>query len=73
MTKQEGIREGMARRLPLKGTGQPDFVLADILIEYQHSRDVVIKGDSLGGSHPHLANYYTVEPLIKDEMKGVKE
>jgi hypothetical protein len=27
---------------------------------------VVIKGDCLGASHPHLAAYYTVESLIDD-------
>ena len=26
---------------------------------------VVIRGGSLGGSHPHLANYFTVESIIK--------
>ena len=34
------------------------------VIGYLHSQGVVIKGQSLGGSHPHLADYYTMEPLI---------
>jgi len=28
---------------------------------------VVIKGESLAFSHPHLEAYFTVEPLIKEE------
>lgn len=43
MTKREKIREGIARRLP---TPAPDWVLADILIEYLHSQGVVIKVES---------------------------
>ena len=34
---------------------------------YLASEGVVIQGMSLGTSHPHLANYYTVVPLIEKE------
>ena len=37
------------------------------ILKKQDSEDVVIRGSSLGFSHPHLANYYTVKPLIEEE------
>jgi len=37
------------------------------ILKYLHDNDVVIKGESLGVSHPHLANYFTFKPLIKEE------
>jgi len=40
-------------------------VAATKILTYLHSQGVVIKGQCLGGSHPHLSAYYTVEPLIK--------
>ena len=45
---------------------------ADELLEYLDSNDVVIKGTSIGGSYPRLANYYTIEPLIEIQ-KGPKK
>ena len=40
------------------------YEAADKLIPYLHSQGVVIRGSSIGASHPHLVNYFTVEPLI---------
>ena len=59
MTKQEEIRAGIARRLPKEGTGEPDWVLADILTEYLHSQGVVI---TTHGFYSDL-----MEPLIKEK------
>ena len=42
------------------------------LLTKQASQGVVIRGNSLGVSHPHLVNYYSVEPLI-GEVKNDKE
>ena len=39
----------------------------EFIMNYLHTQGVVIKGYSLGASHPHFADYFTVEPLIKDE------
>jgi len=41
-----------------------DYKRADFALSYLDSRGVVLKGSILGASHPHLVNYYTVEPLI---------
>lgn len=76
MTKQEKIREGVERILDelLFSPGESEdgytFNLTGCitnLLKYLQSQGVVIQGQSLGGSHPHLANYYTVESLIKEE------
>jgi len=40
--------------------------LREAIFKYEHSQDVVIKGECLGVSHPHLASYFTVEPLIAE-------
>lgn len=42
--------------------------ITDSLIAYLHSQGVVIKGESLGVTHPHLANYFTMENLIDEEI-----
>lgn len=39
----------------------------DCLMKRLTSLGVVIKGQSLGASHPHLASYFTVESLIKED------
>lgn len=36
------------------------------LMKHLGELGVVLKGSSLGASHPHLADYYTVESLIKE-------
>ena len=41
------------------------------LLFYLDSLGVGIKGSSLGGTHPHLAGYYTFESLIK-ELDGAE-
>ena len=40
---------------------------ADKYLRFLRDKDVVIKGNTLGTSHPHLANYFTVEPLIEEK------
>ena len=70
MTKQEEIREGIYRII-IKHDYSPleqfdwERDLVKQIVEYLRSQSVVIKGESLGFSHPHLASYFTVEPLIK--------
>ena len=56
MTKREEIRKGIEDY-----TDRPAALWL-----YLHSQGVVIRGQSLGFSHPHLVNYFTVEPLIED-------
>lgn len=53
MTKQEEIREGIARRIPMSPDGRPDYKLADIILESLHSQDVVIKAEDV------LSEFYT--------------
>ncbi|KKM94098.1 hypothetical protein LCGC14_1201740 [marine sediment metagenome] len=50
-----------------KITKQQAISEAELYLKTLHSQGVVIRGQSLGGSHPHLAAYYTVESLIKGE------
>ena len=74
MTEQEEIREGF-EDIWCEDCGyhaspeicSPCKVKIEKLFSYLHSQGVVIKGQSLGGSHPHLASYFTVESLIKEE------
>jgi len=76
MNKQEEIREGILKIQKCEDDeGCPDEYegfdpcpecRTNKTIKFLHSQGVVIGGQSLGGSHPHLANYHTVEPLIKE-------
>ena len=60
------IREGLARRLPMSGTGNPDWVMAALLIEYLRSEGVVRKVEGelplfsfpSTGYHPQDAEIY---------------
>ena len=63
ITKDQLWREGIRdeQRLAIGAA-----LIVDGIFSRQHSQGVVIKGHSLGGSHPHLASYYSVEPLIDD-------
>ncbi len=91
MTKQEEIREGLARRM-FDSEMSRDQVFGVATREkawleerenylsrafndlhYLHSQGVVIKSYSLGISHPHLAAYYAVEPLVKETKDYVKQ
>jgi len=74
MTREE-IREGIEEEL-LKAYGtsahqgkvsSQEMFAAGQILKHLHSQDVVIRGNSLGGTHPHLANYFTVLPLIEEE------
>ena len=79
MTKQKEIKEGIAKRMAeahgfdwekLKEKSiHREFYrqLAGEITVFEDSQDVVIRGNGLGGTHPHLANYYTVLPLIEGE------
>ncbi len=68
MTKQEKIMLEMGNILrPHVKSKCSMWALVRSLVEYQHSQGVVVKGNSLGVSHPHLANYYLVEPLIEKQ------
>jgi len=60
LTKQEEVD-----RILIKYTGRTGAHLDKVKHELSQV-GVVIKGQSIGGSHPHLANYYTVEPLIEE-------
>ena len=78
MTKQEEIREEIALKylqwkendttLQLNTTDKflrsECFDFADEVMEQEHSQGIVIRGETLGFSHPHFAEYYTVKPLI---------
>jgi len=64
MTKQKIIREGLIDEL--SGIPAVTDALADDILRYLHSKGCVLKGQSLGASHPHLANYFTTEPLIDE-------
>ena len=69
---REAIRRGIRHRFRiarLEGPQNPDWkgdVDVDDLLAFLHSQDVGIKGQCLGGSHPHLSAYYTFEPLIEE-------
>jgi len=68
MDIQEEIREGIITNITKacpEMLGGNIIKLTDKILQDEHSQGVVIQGQSLGGSHPHLANYYTVEPLIE--------
>ena len=83
MTKQEEIMELMAECHYYYGGGwdgerkwedvpiddrEVNYDFAEVLSGRLHLKGVVIKGKSLGVSHPHLSNYYTVEPCeVTDE------
>ena len=70
MTNQEEIRAGLDEILIVHNseTGSTDNDRTiDRIFSYLHSQGVVSKGESLGGSHPHLANYFAVEDLFDIE------
>ena len=47
--------------------------LSTRILGYLYEQGVVIKGETIGGSHPHLSNYWTVEPLIHTEQgRGIE-
>ncbi len=75
MTKQEEIREGFAAHLlsymipHYKNNPELVKLIIDELFAFFHSQDVVIRGESLGASHPHLADYLTVENLVEKEIE----
>ena len=67
MTKREEIMGGIEvilRRSVIESF--QNGLASKQILDYLHSQGVVIKGETLGGSHPHLANYFTVEPLVKE-------
>lgn len=69
MSKQRKVRAALnfwlAAHDPLinEGSFTPAETL-DSLLKCLDEIGLVIRGQSLGASHPHLADYYTVEPLI---------
>ncbi len=73
-TKQEEIREGLIKFFtPPNTTFKDEPILEENikevvkqLLEHLASKGIVIKGSSLGASHPHLSDYFTVESLIGD-------
>ncbi len=71
MTTKEEIREGLYTLIihhPEFKTWEEMFdwerELPKLITNYLHSQGVVIRGESLGFSHPHLSAYFTTEPLI---------
>ncbi len=80
MSKQEEIREAIDTYAD-NGCLFPDrwcnawggnYCSSDIedykcLMENLTEIGVVLKGESLGASHPHLADYYTVESLVEEK------
>jgi len=64
VTRQEKIREGLERFYEA-GNLTPVNVLF-----FLERRGVVLKGKSLGSSHPHLAAYYTIESLVEEVNDG---
>ena len=74
MTREE-IQAGLGTWLAYFKEGKPGLTVEDgveWIMGYLHSQDVGIKGQGLGTSHPHLAAYYTFEPLIDAPGKEVK-
>jgi len=75
-TIQEGIAKILAecdgREWDITPESFCDEYRADAgrLINYLHSQGVGLRGKSLGATHPHLANYYTIEPLVKEVKNG---
>lgn len=86
MTRQEKIRGGIQNKLKdtckkTIGIGcpynydcelHPDCMYEESLnyVRYLYSQGVVIRGESLGASHPHLSAYYTIESLIEEVKDG---
>lgn len=77
VTKQEEIREGRKELISFYMLGdywndltpeQKDLVkiCADHIEERESDMGVVIKGETLGASHPQFADYFTVERLIDE-------
>ena len=70
MTKQEEIRDGIVNwfleRNPNQTRSWAEWETKMLFIK-QDSQGVVIRSNSLGASHPHLVNYFTIEPLIKED------
>jgi len=60
-----GCGEGSCPHAEMRGLEAQEKCL-DGILTYLHSQNVVIRGNSLGFSHPHLAAYFTVYPLVKD-------
>ena len=82
MTRQEEIREEVIKIIHKEDNPfpfEPDwedededgkayyYEYIDRILSYLHSQGVVIKVGTLGVTHPHLSNYYSVEPLIEDK------
>ena len=68
MTKQEEVRGTLTRTLTfIRDIKDKPPIEEDVgwVMRCLSSLGVVIKGESLGGSHPHLSAYYTVESLIE--------
>ena len=75
MTKQEEINEGI-RSVLVRLLENAEYISSPVELSLHiewgvkeiksklHSQGVVLRGESLGGSHPHLADYYAVETLI---------
>ena len=70
MATREEIRE-WAKKF-LQGVAHNGYYegLERRMLKELDEQSVVIKGDTLGASHPHLANYFTVEPLIETRKPG---
>jgi len=69
MTRQDEIREGAILALmDHKGFDRaPTETIIGFVFSYLHEQGAVIKGQSIGASHPHLAAYWTWEPLIDED------
>ena len=61
MTKQEKLRE--VDKVLILATGKTGAQLDKVKRDLS-DLGVVIRGESLGRTHPHLASYYIVESLI---------
>lgn len=74
LSREEQIREGLLSKVKsirawATRTGDPLTAEDDTedILKFLHNNDVVIKCEGLGATHPHLANYYAMELLIKEE------
>lgn len=70
MNKQEEIREGIARRLLMIGTGNPDFKMAEIILEYLHSQGVVLKVERELPENPARSLENPYEPIFSSRDKN---
>ena len=65
MNRQQRIREGMERILKIKEmTKATRDTILEMQLKFLKSEGMVLRGESLGASHPQFARYFTFQELI---------